>query len=58
MHTILARRLWGIISVATQRAVAQCVSEEFYSDAAAVFPLSDLETLLSWSEAPYVSRLS
>ena len=58
MHTIHARRFWGIISVATQRAVAQCVSEELGSQGAAVSPLPDLETLLLWSEAPDVSRVS
>ena len=57
MRTILARRYWGILSVAIQRAVAQCVSPEFLTPTAAVFPLPDLETLFASSEAPDVSRL-
>ena len=57
MHTILARRYWGILSVATQRAVAQCVSIQFEPLASATFPLPDLEVLLSCSEAPDVSHL-
>ena len=56
MRTILARRYWGIISVATQRAVAQCVSPELGAPTAAVFPLPDLETLCSCHETPDVSR--
>ena len=57
MRTILARRYWGILSVATQRAVAQCASTQFAGDVTAVFPLPDLEVLLACSEAPDVSRL-
>ena len=58
MRTILARRFWGILSVATQRAVAQCVDPELGAPVAAVFPLPDLETLVSGAEAPDVSRLA
>ena len=58
MRTILARRFWGILSVATQRAVAQCVSDEFDATTAAVFPLPDMETLCSGCAAPDVSRLA
>ena len=57
MHTILARRFWGILSVATQRAVAQCVATEFDPTTNAVFPLPDFEVLMSCNEAPDVSRL-
>ena len=57
MHTILARRFWGILSVATQRAVAQCVATEFDPTTNAVFPLPDFEALMSCNEAPDVSRL-
>ena len=57
IRTILARRFWGIISVATQRAVAQCVAPEVGVEAAAVFPLPDLEILFTGIEAPDVSRL-
>ena len=57
MRSILSRRYWGILSVATQRAVAQCVAPELDPNAAAVFPLPDLEVLLAGSEAPDVSRL-
>ena len=59
MRVILARRYWGILSVATQRAVAQCVANPFATPAvAAAFPVPDLETLLTSYEAPEVSRLA
>ena len=57
MQTVLTRRFWGILSVATQRAVAQCASEHFDINRAAQFPVPDLESLLSHPEAPDVSRL-
>ena len=57
MRTILARRYWGILSVATQRAVAQCVSNHFEPLASAAFPLPDLEVILACPEAPDVSCL-
>ena len=60
MRVILARRYWGILSVATQRAVAQCVADPFAAapEVAAVFHQPDLETLLTTYEAPDVSRLA
>ena len=57
MRTILNRRYWSILSVATQRAVAQCVSPLLTVAPSAVFPLPDPETLFSSTEAPDVSRL-
>ena len=57
MRTVLTRRFWSILSVATQRAVAQCASEQFDINRAAQFPVPDLESLLSHPEAPDVSRL-
>ena len=58
MRVILARRYWGILSVATQRAVALCVASPLTTHTAAVFPLPDFETLVTSTEAPEVSRMA
>ena len=58
MRVILARRYWGILSVATQRAVAFCVASPLTTHTAAVFPLPDFETLVTSTEAPEVSRMA
>ena len=50
MRAILARRYWGILSVATQRAVAQCAAPVLQAQAAA-FPIPTLETLMMTSDA-------
>ena len=58
MRVILARRYWGILSVATQRAVAQCVDNPCVASSASSFPIPDLEVLLTAYEAPEGSRMA
>ena len=58
MRVILSRRYWGILSVATQRAVAQCVANPFVASSPSSFPLPDLEVLLTSCEAPEISRVA
>ena len=57
MRVILARRYWGILSVANQRAVALCAASALATHSAAVYPLPDFETLVTSIEAPEGSRI-
>ena len=58
MRVILARRYWGILSVATLRAVAMCAASPLATHSAAVFPLPDFENLVTSTETPEVSRMA
>ena len=63
LRSSLARRYWGILSVAIQRAGADCLSDDPAPVEFASLPLPSLDTLLLGIDAPFgvdapdVSRL-